>query len=154
MSNLTDRLRMSSFDKTKNAMSRDAHEAADEIERLRVTNKMLMDDKADLLRDQQRKIGALARYHIETQLVGQLLEEGPNTETTALDMEYWCDQHDHLKAALTERDALRADAARYRWLRDHPCPQVMHPSGYGMGNARGEQLDAAIDAALYGASHD
>jgi hypothetical protein len=58
---------------------------------------------------------------------------------------------DRLQARVTELDR---DAVRYRWLRDHPCPQVMHPSGYGMGNARCEQLDAAIDAALYGAGHE
>jgi len=50
--------------------------------------------------------------------------------------------------AREEVAALEVDAGRYRWLRDNSCPQVMHPSGYGMGNARGEQLDAAIDAAL------
>ncbi len=50
--------------------------------------------------------------------------------------------------AREEVAALEVDAGRYRWLRDSSCPQVMHPSGYGMGNARGEQLDAAIDAAL------
>jgi len=111
-------------------------QAADEIDRLTA-------ERDELLRDNRRKIGALARYRIETQLVDQLLEEGPNTETTSLDMEYWCDQHDKLKAALVERDALREqltlaesvrasqvagltegmealqrDALRYRYLRD------------------------------------
>ena len=54
-------------------------------------------------------------------------------------------------AGMTEgAEKLQRDAARYSYLRNHSCPQVVHPSGYGMGNARGEQLDAAIDVALKG----
>jgi hypothetical protein len=153
MSDLTDRLR----DGKTVPLMEERRAAADEIDKLRVTNKMLMDDKADLLRDQQRKIGALARYHIETQLVDQLLEEGPNTETTSLDMEYWNDQHDQLKAALTERDALRQylDAAQRRGekLRERHrlemagIVQVIATHANNLQNFAGN-LDAANAAAL------
>ena len=89
--------------------------------------------------DQQRKIGALARYRIETQLVDQLLEEGPNTETTAMDMEYWNDQHDQLKGVLQERDELRE---RVRVLED--ALQVAFKWGGGLTVAEGEQIRAAL----------
>jgi len=59
--------------------------------------------------------------------------------------------------ALAERDALRADAERYRWLRDGDGPQssrwsrwrIEHWASPGptWADIRGADLDAAIDAA-------
>ncbi len=48
----------------------------------------------------QRLIGANARYQIEAMLIEQLLEEGPDCETTARDMEYWNSTHDKLRDVL------------------------------------------------------
>jgi len=58
-------------------------------------------------------------------------------------------------ALLAERDALRKDAERYRWLRD-PCSGaervIFYCRGdYGRGLMSSAMLDAAIDAALQGA---
>lgn len=48
-----------------------------------------------------------------------------------------------------ERDALRADAERYRWLRDHGDRGCTEKDGYGGQTLlMGQDLDAAIDAAL------
>ena len=66
---------------------------------------------------------------------------------------------DDALALLSEREA---DAARYRWLRDRPNQGAKSADGYGilcvtdqpnnipryLGPFCGEQLDAAIDAAL------
>lgn len=70
-------------------------------------------------------------------------------------------ESDRLIAALTaERDALRADAERYRWLREHAntqftlSAQLPATDGCGdldvqwYGGLRKEHQDAAIDAAL------
>ena len=56
------------------------------------------------------------------------------------------------KDQAAEIDALRADAARYRWLRD-PCAgaenAVMYGRGdFGCGLMSGAMLDDAIDAAM------
>jgi len=58
------------------------------------------------------------------------------------------------EALLAERDALRKDAERYRWLRD-PCSGaervIFYCRGdYGRGLMSSVMLDAAIDAALQG----
>ena len=68
---------------------------------------------------------------------------------------------DLLRAVLAERDALRADAERYRWLRDGPAcivdmvsdpdnlVQLWYVAAPGLEKtAVGATLDAAIDAAM------
>ena len=51
--------------------------------------------------------------------------------------------------ALAELEALRADAERYRWLREHWDYTVYEKDGYGGSQLKiMEDLDAAIDAAL------
>lgn len=66
-----------------------------------------------------------------------------------------CNERDELIKAereierlTAERDALRADAERYRWLREHGETGCTEKDGYG-GRAlqMGADLDAAIDAA-------
>jgi len=56
-----------------------------------------------------------------------------------------------ITAALAERDALRADAERYRWIRrsDTPSMEVIarKTDEYGVELYFGDELDAAIDAA-------
>ncbi len=55
---------------------------------------------------------------------------------------------DAIESLLAERDALRADAERYRWLRDGDWDAESHPDVYSsVRDARTDQLDAAIDAA-------
>jgi len=63
-------------------------------------------DNAALREDAQRLIGRNARQHIIS-LVEQILEEGPETETTAMDMEYWEGVHDRVTEKLMARAALR-----------------------------------------------
>lgn len=46
-----------------------------------------------------------------------------------------------------ERDALRADALRYRWLRDSSNPGADLLADWDMDGADDDELDAAIDAA-------
>ena len=66
-----------------------------------------------------------------------------------------------LRIVTVERDALRADAERYRWLRDRSaanprdfyssesCWYVSRTFGDGYGeNYTGNRIDAAIDAAM------
>ena len=62
------------------------------------------------------------------------------------------------QALLDERDALARDAARYRWLRQ---PNPLHREAHiavlthnGGWVASGERADAAIDAAMKGASDE
>jgi hypothetical protein len=50
----------------------------------------------------QALIGAKARREIELMLVEQLLDEGPDTETTSTDMEYWGPMHDRLREKLIQ----------------------------------------------------
>jgi hypothetical protein len=50
----------------------------------------------------QALIGAKARREIELMLVEQLLDEGPDTETTSMDMEYWGPMHDRLREKLIQ----------------------------------------------------
>lgn len=54
-----------------------------------------------------------------------------------------------IRELLAERDALKADAERYRWLREHVSDgRCTEKDGYGGYTLRfGESLDAAIDAA-------
>ena len=47
-----------------------------------------------------------------------------------------------------ERDALAKDAARYQWLRDSYDPSVHDDDGGSFMRAAGDELDAAIDAAM------
>ena len=62
-------------------------------------------------------------------------------------------------AALEERERLRADAARYRWLRDHSCPPhnfyISVPDEFHGVRYTTSEVDAYIDearAALTGSS--
>ena len=64
-----------------------------------------------------------------------------------------CTYHD-LKPLMAERDALRADAERYRWLRDNRVGNAMHmgavlytPELIVPRNMTVAEIDAAIDAA-------
>lgn len=64
---------------------------------------------------------------------------------------------DELRAALArrtgERDALKADAERYRWIRE--CSNdslIMYGDSYNCELMMEEELDAAIDAAMKGKS--
>ena len=51
-----------------------------------------------------------------------------------------------------ERDALRADAERYRWLRDAEWTENSHPEVWRQLLCEYGELDAAIDAAMKGKS--
>lgn len=51
----------------------------------------------------QALIGGNARKSIEMQLIEQLLDEGPDCELTAMDMEYWNSTHDKLQEALMKQ---------------------------------------------------
>lgn len=56
-----------------------------------------------------------------------------------------------LKFALDEIERLRADAARYAYLRDHMLHGVSHPHGSAIGMSEvlfGDDPDEAIDAAM------
>ena len=58
-----------------------------------------------------------------------------------------------IEALVQERDALRADAERYRWIRQ--CSNdslIMHGDSYNCELMMEEELDAAIDAAMKGKS--
>ena len=136
MAYLVDRLR---------AMSRNEHddlsigdEAADEIERLRAEvadhkaafnklNEMLAESLED--RDRLRaEIAALKRALVTDW-------DGKST----------------LRMLTAERDALKKDAERYRWLRDaHPATEEIVVVRWRNLNEemRYEKLDSAIDAAL------
>ena len=59
-------------------------------------------------------------------------------------------QHSEIEALKAERDALRADAERYQWLRDWKgaTHDIVPTTGrYGDRAILCEELDAAIDAA-------
>lgn len=73
------------------------------------------------------------------------------------DMCHWTDGHTaalrDAMAALREHTAdaaaLRKDAERYRWLRDHGDGRCSEKDGYGGQTLKmGECLDAAVDAAM------
>ena len=52
-------------------------------------------------------------------------------------------------AALSEMEALRKDAERYRWLREHGDNHCTEKDGYGGQTLKmGECLDDAVDAAM------
>ena len=60
-----------------------------------------------------------------------------------------------LAAANAEREELKRDAERYRWLREHcnsmsldPPLTVAQVKGYGLDAWSGDNLDVAIDAAI------
>lgn len=63
-----------------------------------------------------------------------------------------CTTHycDLLKTCEIERDALKADAARYRWLRDSEWEMFDDAglSGLGIFGEGPDELDAALDAAM------
>jgi hypothetical protein len=82
----------------------------------------------------------------------------PHEVSTALDrIDEIMFARDDLPAVRAYIEALAADAARYRWLRDGSLGQWEHPiavsqerTEFGMryvGPLIGEELDAAIDAA-------
>ena len=65
----------------------------------------------------------------------------------------WSDRCDDNQGLVNERDALRADAERYRWIRQ--CSNdslIMHGDSYNCELMMEEELDAAIDAAMKGKS--
>lgn len=55
------------------------------------------------------------------------------------------DWHEDNRALLAENNKLRADALRYRWLRDRAGNAIMREL---MGLCRSSEWDASIDAAL------
>ena len=48
--------------------------------------------------------------------------------------------------AEAERDALKQDAARYRWLRDADHERIIFAAHYERSSAASSKIDAAIDA--------
>lgn len=76
------------------------------------------------------------------------------TAEIAIDEQRVADLMTGLDRMAKERDALRADAARYRWLRnaDNDCScvfQIVDSPKFGMARVLdGEQFDAAIDAQI------
>ena len=89
---------------------------------------------AELERLTAERDAALQASRYESDLCGQALED--------------------IKAATAERDALREDAERYRWLRSLSRSE-MYDKGvdFPWYEAKPENIDAAIDAAM-NAAHE
>lgn len=60
------------------------------------------------------------------------------------------DLSDYLVQAITERDALRLDAERYRWLRAAENDVAVMFGGHAWEDMSDKWLDAAIDQAMRG----
>jgi hypothetical protein len=124
-------------------------EAADEIDRLRVTNKMLMDDRA-ALRETQAKFGQV--QHDLLSQIDALREQLALAEAVRASQ----------VAGLTDGLAkLEQDAARYRLIRDELTIErgvsskgkrklMAWWTGVEVASGSDEHIDAAIDAALKG----
>jgi len=57
------------------------------------------------------------------------------------------EQKARIAALEAERDALKQDAARYRWLRDADHERIIFAAHYERSSAASSTVDAAIDAA-------
>ena len=69
-------------------------------------------------------------------------------EQDPMPMGWYLEAAAELRRLSAENETLRADAERYRWLRDHGDSGCTQKDGYGGYELRmGEELDAAIDAA-------
>jgi len=69
---------------------------------------------------------------------------------TSLDAGNWLCPWCEIERLRAERDALQADAERYRWLRDvhaHHFTVTRYVGGATIPRLHGAELDAAIDAA-------
>lgn len=116
-------------------------EAADEIERLRRDG---FDSRHPAA---QNLLGRNARLSIALDIVRDILAD--DCEPTPITAEHWAPIHDQAQSVVRERnelrqevERLRADAARYRWLRDRKsCPLAETDPAW-------DDLDAAIDAAM------
>jgi hypothetical protein len=104
-------------------------------------NASLREERDELLRDNRRKIGALARYRIEAQIADQLLDEGPDTETTALDMEYWHTQHDKIQAALQRIKVLEQAVQHYEAALKARWPEGAMGESFGHWNSARAALE-------------
>jgi len=70
------------------------------------------------------------------------LEAGMNAQATAGKSLYAATE-----LLIAERDALKQDAARYRWLRDADHERIIFAAHYERSSAASSTVDAAIDAA-------
>ena len=120
------------------------------IERLRVRNMMLCDEAADELEQLQTSLVRLKmrldqqrEYHA-AELADVVAERDHAVEQAATNA-------DEVLALRAERDALREDAERYRWLRDQiyidPKMLILRINNVFLRGPLPEALDAAIDAA-------
>ena len=78
-------------------------------------------------------------------LVAQQLETMMESRTAESYAEEAAELRRNLRDARAERDVLRRDAERYRWLRDNPWPPILEADIKMHRNAR---WDAKIDAAM------
>jgi hypothetical protein len=89
----------------------------------------LMDDAADAIQSLRQQV---ARLRLEVDQSGNW-----QAQTWAM--------KERAESAEAERDALREDAERYRWLREQEeIPELLASADL----ATGDKLDAAIDAAM------
>ena len=133
-------------------------EAADEIERLRRDG---FDSRHPAA---QNLLGRNARLSIALDIVRDILAD--DCEPTPITAEHWAPIHDQVQSVIRKRnelreevERLRADAARYRWLRERAPFWAWQPDsncypGITVGFSHSETkycdytLDEAIDAAM------
>ena len=114
--------------------------AADEIERLRAE---LAAEKDETFRLQ---CSHSALYNECTALRAELAALRAASASVQADQREAIDQaRELLRIVTAERDALRADALRYRWLRER-CAWL--PIDYMSNDDAADDFDAAIDAAM------
>ena len=108
----------------------------------------------------QNLLGRNARLSIALDIVRDILAD--DCEPTPITAEHWAPIHDQVQSVIRTRnelreevERLRADAARYRWLRDvadymmPPTPGVIRLDiDDRIEHLSGDALDAAIDAAI------
>lgn len=118
----------------------------DEVERLRCDG---FDSRHPAA---QNLLGRNARLSIALDIVRDILAD--DYEPTPITAEHWAPIHDQVQSVVRERDELReeaerlrADAARYRWLRDPANANADEWNLFGPYSSP-KEVDAAIDAAM------
>ena len=83
------------------------------------------------------------------QRLAQQLETMMESRTAESYAEEAAELRRNLRDARAERDVLRRDAERYRWLRNHGDSLCTEKDGYGGQTLKiGDRLDSALDAAM------